>query len=256
MCPCCTRRFDEEHEFKDFLRQMAVLEAGDSPLLKLDERSKTSISHYQEWAKVVSENMDEINEYSRMAKEASELDTRIMELEGKLEKVNKDLNKALEQKEDFQRDNDEHRDLLDNAKRWAESANRIAEKRIQAIHKKEDLSMSMASGTSDGRDLRTVERDFQAKFDEKEALNAKINRLNKEMSSINERINRVTSQAANIEKQARMKEQQYNEQQRLALEKTSLSDKITQCAEEEKKVRSVRVCLRNTFISDTLCCDL
>ena len=102
---------------------------------------------------------------------------------------------------------------------------------------KSKLSMSMATGMSEKRDLKTVEADHAAKVEEKESFLAKINRLNKEMSTLNEKTNRVTTQAANIEQQVRNKEQQYAKQQQMAERKTALNDKVAQCVEEERKVK-------------------
>ena len=220
---------------------MAVMEdffeSPDSPMLKRDSDSKEVISKYRNWVQAVSDNVDALLEYARLANDDSDVERRISELEGNIDNASKDLSSAQEDEKDYQILTDELRELLDNAKRWTDSASRIALKRRQTIHKRDDLSMSMATGsTSDTRDLKTVENDYAAKVEEKESFLARINRLNKEMSTLNEKTNRVTTQAANIEQQVRIKEQQYAKQQQMAERKTALNDKITQCAEEDRKV--------------------
>jgi DNA gyrase/topoisomerase IV subunit A len=145
---------------------MKLLGKDDSPLLKLDERNKTSRSNYQQWRKVVADNMNDVMEYRRIANEANELDQSIGILEAELSEKTRLLDLAKDKSSDLQTEVDELRELLEASKRWAEAASRIAEKRMQVNQKQLDLSISNAD--VGGRDLKTVEQDLADRMETKD----------------------------------------------------------------------------------------
>jgi chromosome segregation ATPase len=212
-----------QHDLSSILH---FLQRGEnSPLVKPDEKNKTSRSHYQQWCKIVSENMNGVLDYKRLANEASALEQNVEELQGVLSEKTQELDQAKNSNTDLQ---------TECSKRWAEAAGRIAEKRMQVNQKQLDLSMSNAD--IGGRDLKTVEKELQERVDKKEMHSSQINRLNKEMSGINNRIATLSTQATRCDQLARDKEAKYVKDQELSERKLVLGDKITSFAAEEKKV--------------------
>jgi DNA repair exonuclease SbcCD ATPase subunit len=212
-----------------------------SPLVKPDEKNKTSRSHYQQWSKIVSENMNGVLDYKRLANEASALEQNVEELQSVLLEKTQELDQAKNSNTDLQNEVDDLRDILECSKRWAEAAGRIAEKRMQVNQKQLDLSMSNAD--IGGRDLKTVEKELQERVDKKEMHSSQINRLNKEMSGINNRIATLSTQATRCDQLARDKEAKYVKDQELSERKLVLGDKIASFAAEEKKVWYSTCCL-------------
>lgn len=165
-CPCCLRDMVTTDEMKAFTDQLKKLGGMESILLKADERNKTARSLYQNWRKVVSENMDDVLDYRRICKETTNLDKNISDLDKSLQQLSDELNQATDTKNNLQAESDEVRQLLEDAKRWAENASRIATKRLQVNDKQ--ISLSVTSGDLHGRDMQTVETDLEERMEAKE----------------------------------------------------------------------------------------
>jgi uncharacterized phage infection (PIP) family protein YhgE len=153
-------------EMKAFTDQLKKLGGMESILLKADERNKTARSLYQNWRKVVSENMDDVLDYRRICKETATLDKNISDLDKNLQQLSDELNQATDTKHNLQAESDEVRQLLEDARRWAETASRIATKRLQVNDKQ--ISLSVTSGDLHGRDMQTVEADLEERMEAKE----------------------------------------------------------------------------------------
>ena len=155
-----------------FAEQIAFLTGADSPLLKLDQRNKTAISNYQNWKKVVSSNLNEVLEFRRLVNDANGVEQNIAERQRNLQQMEDELATAVSTKDTLQEENDEIRQLLDESKRWAEAGSRLATKRAQVNEKQEDLTMT--SGDSQGRDIKTVERELQERMKKKDDYGTKV----------------------------------------------------------------------------------
>ena len=129
----------------------------------------------------------------------------------------------------------ELRQVLEVANRLRDDADRICDKSNQ-IQTKED-ELAMVAPSSHGRDLKTVEREIQARMDEKDTLTQSITKLNRELSALNEQISRVTNQAAKAEQMARDKEKKFTQEQEASVKKNELNEVIANCTQEERKVR-------------------
>jgi hypothetical protein len=68
--------------------------------------------------------------------------------------------------------------------------------------------------------------------------------LNKEMSALNNHISTLSTQASNAEQLAKQKEQKYASDQQASVKKVELSNTITECDEDLKKV-SWTITVRN-----------
>eukprot|EP00934_Nitzschia_sp_Nitz4_P008970 Nitzschia sp. Nitz4//scaffold260_size33533//17430//22260//NITZ4_007879-RA/size33533-augustus-gene-0.12-mRNA-1//1//CDS//3329544683//8960//frame0 len=234
-CPCCTRDFEEEVDFAAFKKQMKMLVSEESPLMKLDERSRASRVNFANWKAVVDENLHSILEYRRTANEVDELERNMQDLESGLTESNRQLNDAKENVFDFELQLANVRDLRDSVRRWAESANRLAEKRMQV--KQKELDLHSATADTRGRDLKTVEKELSDRNELREQHINQINKLNKEMGALNNRINQVSGQASRMEQNVREKERKMAEESSLTQRKSELADIISNCAAQEKKLQ-------------------
>ena len=174
-CPCCTREFINASEFKTFKKQMKNLKSENSPLLQIDESKKAAISKYANWKDTVSKHSTALLEYRRIANEVHDLEATIRELDAALADCSRQLADGKDAASDLEDETSSLRELLDSANRWSEAASRIAEKRMQIQQKAADLSV----GTDGkGRDLETVEREMNARTEEREQYNNQVRQFN------------------------------------------------------------------------------
>jgi hypothetical protein len=219
-CPCCERDLDSEEIISTFANGMQKLMAKDSPLIKADENNQTSRSNYQKWRKVVTENMDDVLDYRRIANEVNDMERNCLSLEQTLKEKAEDLDSAKKAKEELQSEVNSLRELLESCKVWHAAASRISGKGLQAKNKNDTLSITN-DDIGNGRDLKTCEKDHAEKMEKKEAFQNKvsipgknlydivymtnqsicfirdplqISILNKDMSNLNARIARISKQ--------------------------------------------------------------
>lgn len=145
---------------------MKMLVSDESPLLMLDDRNKTARNNYTAWKMSVNDNLQQVLEYRRMANEVNDLEKNVRELEHAFADSTRELNDAKDHVADLESQVASIRDLRDSARRWAESASRLAGKRMQVFQKETDLHSATAD--TRGRDLRTVENELNERNEKRE----------------------------------------------------------------------------------------
>lgn len=175
MCPCCDRGMDEKL-VKIFTDKIKELSKKDSrlmvDLMKEGENKKTAKSHFQKWRKLVTENMDDILDYRRIANEVNDMEHNCTTLETLLAEKKEDLQAAQVSLDESIAEVDGLRSLLESCKMWQSAADRISNKRSQAMNKSSTLSIS--ESMHNGRDLKTVEKDLAEKTEKKDEYQEKV----------------------------------------------------------------------------------
>lgn len=172
-CPCCERGFDDGDSLQVFVEKIDSLMAEDSPLIKTDEKNQQSRSKYAKWRKIITENMNDLMDFKRMAAEAEEMKRNLKDYEKVIVEKTKDLDDAKAKSSEIQVETSELRVLQDAAKMWRAATNRLNEKRMQARLKDHDLLVN-SSSMSNGRDLKTVEKDLSEKNQKKDEFAEKV----------------------------------------------------------------------------------
>lgn len=171
VCPCCERELDKDSA-PVFSRKMKSLMKSDSPLIKEGEKNKTARSQFQTWRKIVTENMNDILEYRRIANEVNDIEHNCSSLETVLTEKKEYLETSKVSLDEIISEVDGLRGLLESCKMWQSAADRISNKRSQAVNKSNTLSIS--ESVHNGRDLKTVERDFAEKTEKKDEYQEKV----------------------------------------------------------------------------------
>ena len=155
---------------------MKSLMRKDSNLMYLltekGENNKTARSQYQSWRKVVTENMNDILEYRRLANEIHDLEQHCITLETLLAEKQELRDTAKASIEESISEVDGLRSHLESCKIWQAAADRISNKKSQAMNKSNTLSIS--ESVYNGRDLKTVERDLAEKTAKKDEHQEKV----------------------------------------------------------------------------------
>lgn len=172
VCPCCERGLDDPDSVRMFSDQMKTLMGSDSPLLKDGENNKTAKSQYQKWRKIVAENMNDILEYRRIANEVNDMEHNCSSLDTEVEERKEDLETAKMSRDEIQSEVEGLRSLLESCKMWKDAADRINNKRSQAMNKSNTLSIS--ESVHNGRDLKAVERDLAEKTGKRDEYLEKV----------------------------------------------------------------------------------
>jgi len=225
VCPCCERGLDDDESVAIFREKMNALMASDSPLLMDGENNKTAKSQYQKWRKIVTENMNDILEYRRIANEVNDMEHNCSSLEAIVEERKEDLDTAKTSQDEILSEVDGLRGLMESCKMWQGAVDRINNKRSQAMNKSNTLSIS--ESVYSGRDLKTVERDLAEKTEKKDEYLEKISRLNKEMTKINNHMSSASQKATDAENMARDKEEKFAGIRKLSERKKHLNDTIS-----------------------------
>jgi len=194
-CPCCQRNLESEEDAARFMETMNFF-MKESEFVKFDEaeanRYREIKATYQRWKKIVSDNMDDLRDFRRITIEVSDLEKELQTLDDDVTRNKTKLDREKDRATEIQTEVDQLRELGNLAKRWSEDAGRIAEKRMQITQKYSDLN---ASAVDDGRrDLRSVEKDIDARTEEKDSLSNRISKLNKEMATLNNKISALSTQ--------------------------------------------------------------
>uniref|UniRef100_A0A7S4K6V4 Rad50/SbcC-type AAA domain-containing protein n=1 Tax=Odontella aurita TaxID=265563 RepID=A0A7S4K6V4_9STRA len=238
ICPCCQRGM-EEAEIEVFANSMKDLSDPETSEIILtcqqdavkDSAAKTN---YERWHTNIQNSMTDYLEYKRAVDEIETMERTVADGQGSLDRFKSDLAIATERASELREETSELRTVLDVAARLRDESERMFDKKTQISTKEEELAI--AAPSSNGRDLDAVEREIQARNDEKDSLQQSITRLNRELTSINDRISRVTTQAAKAESMAREKEKRYKQEQEAAVKRTELNEVIVKCQQEEKKL--------------------
>lgn len=213
-----------------------------SPLIKVDpeklQKDRAAKANYERWRKAVSQCIADVGEHQRLLNECKTLTQTVSELESAVGELDQELTGTLQANQaEAQSKVDELRNLTQNIQRWVDHANQIASKKLRVSQKHNDLTMSMTALDSGGRDLRTVERDLDQKRDEKDTLNKRISRLQKEMMQFNNKVTNLTTSASRTEQLVKDREAKFAKDKQSSIRRTELNEKINQWQDEEKKVR-------------------
>ena len=141
--------------------------------------------------------------------------------------------------------------MHDLIRRLRDDVGKIASKKSQISQKKEELSL-FAPNTA-GKNLRTVEREFNVKTEAKDTLMHSTTTLNQELADLNDNVTKLSKQVAKAEKIVRDKEEQFAQEQQAITRRKELSETSAKCKE---KIDSVRYAQRhlppNSFLKDAL----
>lgn len=127
----------------------------------------------------MTENMNDVLDYRRIANEVNEKERNCLSLEQSLHEKAEDLDSSTKEKDELQGEVDALRELLESCKVWNAAASRIIGKGLQAKNKNDTLSITN-DDLGGGRDLKTCEKDLADKMDRKDALQNKVGTSNDE----------------------------------------------------------------------------
>lgn len=238
ICPCCRREMDEDvtQDFANAIKELSDPESSEIILASQSDSAReiAAKKNYDNWHAIVQGAMTDYLEHQRATEEIEVLERTVTEGQEALDRFRSDLESARSRASDLREEVSELRSIVDISSRLRDDSERMFDKKTQMSTKEEELSI--AAPSSNGRDLGTVEREIQARTDEKDSLMQSITRLNRELTNINDRISRVTTQAAKTERLAKEKEERYKAEQEASVKKTDLNEVIARCQQEEKKL--------------------
>jgi chromosome segregation ATPase len=234
-CPCCRRDIGTEAELEIYRLNMQTLASEDSPLSKVDERTKIAKEKLQRWCEVVKSMRSDALEYERLRGEVEELEKRIRTQEPALNSQDKELESANHSAVILKGEISELREMLNSSKQWNDSAVKIAGLREQAIQKEEDFRL--LTSDKEGRDLRQVTEDIANLEKKKDEYIEKINALNREMTKINDEVSSLAQTATRLETNFRNMQEKYDEELKLEEKKNALSKRNTDLKAELEQVR-------------------
>ena len=252
-CPCCARGFRENDEINAF--QSRILELSDESVSELmvtqdgAAKAREAIDRYEKWRKIISENIHEHIEYTRIVAEIKETEALLAgEGQAELKEVEAELKLEEEKLADKREVAKELQGLLQTVTSLHETGTRVWEKRGQVKEKKEKLELQSFAKIDDPRNLKTVEGDLATASSEKEAAYTQINNLNNEQKTLNEKISRVTNQASAAERTAREKEEAYNRDQESSKRKDELNNLLQKYNGEEKDMEKRNAPIRKSLL--------
>jgi len=246
ICPCCQRSMDTNEVMMFDATMESLSDPIRSELIQTDQASvgknRSALRNYETWRKIVSQSMPDYLDHTRITNEVNDLEVSVSNGEDELKPMQDELSAAKDKADELQNDASELRQLLDVVNRLRDDANRIAEKTRQVASKRDELSVMAPS--AEGRDLKSMEMDFDAKNNEKDELMRKNTKLNKDLTSLNHRIMTLGSQATKAEQQAKELEAKHKQYQEAAERKKELNESIANCIEEDKKLQEQEVPIR------------
>jgi chromosome segregation ATPase len=173
-------------------------------------------------------------EFQRISIDIKELETRAKSLEPDVNARNKELEEATKSIEYTEVEINDLREMLESAKRWRETAMKIASLREQAVQKEDYFSMMNSDKQS--RDLKTVTEDIAESERKKDEYVEKINVLNKEMSKINDDVSSLAQTATRLENNYRTMQEKFNEEVKMEEKKTELATTYADLKSEYEQV--------------------
>ena len=246
-CPCCSRAMDENEYavFRETIQELST----ESPLVEVDENAmeqhNATKERYSKWRKTLADNASDFREYGRLQKESAAAEAEVQKLMEGVAAQKSTLLGLADKVTEVRNETEEVRELVEVCRRLAEDAHRIKDKRLQINQKNDELTVTSTSG----RDLRTVEKDLQAKSDKKEEKIQQINKLNKEMTELNNRVANLATQTSQLENVLREKEARYAESEKATERKNELLVSLQKAKDDEAVVRSVQESLRISLFS-------
>ena len=163
-----------------------------------------------------------------------ELEARTKSLEPDVNARNKELEEANKSIEYTESEINDLREMIESAKRWRETAIKIASLREQAVQKEDYFSMMNSDKQS--RDLKTVTEDIAESERKKDEYIEKINALNKEMSKINDDVSSLAQTATRLENTYRTMQEKFNEELKMEEKRVELSTTSTNLKSEYEQV--------------------
>ena len=213
-------------------RMTELADPNRSDIIHIDRNLEKEKNLLDTWRERVASVMNDWYDRARCLQESEETEAILLQVKEEQSRLQAELDDAQKNVDFLQIESSELSNLLTEAIRLRDDANRIHDKQVRIKQLKDMLYIP----SSNGRDLKQVEADQTSLLEEKERLMLDVSKLNKEMSSLNSRISMAASNASNSERAAREKEEQYKQSQDVADRKISLSEKLTALAEQEKKV--------------------
>mmetsp|Transcript_27257 Transcript_27257/g.40242 ORF Transcript_27257/g.40242 Transcript_27257/m.40242 type:complete len:1418 (-) Transcript_27257:229-4482(-) len=246
-CPCCETTLEDLPRFQSKMKELADPEI--SPLIKADpeklQKERAAKANYERWRKTISQCIADVGEHKRLLLESKTLNMTIAEFESAAEALNQEITGTLQANlVEEQTQVDELRLLTQSIQRWVEDVNRIASKKLRVSQKYNDLTMSMTALDTGNRDLRTVERDLEQKRDEKDTLNKRVSRLQKEFMQLNTKAANLSASASRTEQLVKDREAKFAKEKQALMRRTELNEKINQWQDEEKKIVDQMASLR------------
>jgi chromosome segregation ATPase len=217
---------------------MQTLASDDSPLSKVDERTKVAKEKLQRWCEVVKFTRNDALEYERLRGEVDELEKRIRTQEPTLMSREKELESANHTAVILKGEISELREILNSSKQWNDSAMKIAGLREQAVQKEEDFRL--LTSDKEGRDLKQVTDDISNLEKKKDEYIEKVNALNREMTKINDEVSSLAQTATRLEANFRNMQEKYDEELKLEDKKNALTKRNTDLKAELEQVRTIR----------------
>lgn len=238
ICPCCTRSMnaDEAIVFQSQIHKLA--DASESPIILMD-KEKAQINamatrNYSIWRNTVSASINNWLDHKRISTEIDSLKISINEDEERIRTLEEEVN-DLKSKVNAEKDDKASlQEAFDIVRRLSEEAAKLASKKYQIKHKKDELSLEAPD--VGGKDLSTAEHELQIKTEEKEKLMNAISSLHNELSQLNDALNAITTKCTQAERIVRSKEEQYAEEQQSSIRKRELNAALKKYQEEEQKL--------------------
>lgn len=222
ICPCCARDLDDEQMEVYSNRMNDLRNKESSPLIKQDQtragQNLQAQKNYENWRNlgkldqmeiiyifmfillmnpfIVSSGMNDWLDNKRITLELESLKEVICrdedELKNEDEKLKEANEKLLSEKEDMI----ELQQMLEVLKHLKTDSEKLVTKRRQIDSKEDELALMAPS--SEGKDLRSVEREHREKTERKDILGSEISSLNKKLSELNKEIQTVSQQVRTL----------------------------------------------------------
>lgn len=228
ICPCCARDLDDDQMEVYSNRMNELRNKETSPLVKQDQsraaQNLQAQKNYENWRNLVSSGMNDWLDNKRITLELESLKEVISRDEGELkieeEKLKEAKEKLLSEKEDVT----ELQQMLEVLKHLKTDSEKLVTKRRQIDSKQDELALMAPS--SEGKDLRSVEREHREKTERKDMLGGEISSINKKLSELNKEIQTVSQQVTQAEKMARDKEERYAQEQKDNVRRQELTETL------------------------------
>jgi chromosome segregation ATPase len=237
-CPCCKRDLESEKDIETFESTLRLYASDDSPLSKMDKRTKVAMEKYKNWCEVVKGTQNDVMEYQRLRKELFDLENRVRNLEPVHSSYTKELQEATQAVDCINGEVSDLREMQDSSKRWVEAAMKIAVLR-ERVCQKED-SFPWKNSDKQCRDLKQVTNDIAELEKKKDDLIEKVNALNKEMSKLNDEVSSHAQTATRLEGIYRSMQEKYDEDLKLEDRKNELISRSAELKTEHEQVRILR----------------
>lgn len=217
---------------------LKTLVSDDSPLNRVDERTKMAKEKFQRWCEIVKSTRNDAMEYERLRVEVNEVENRIRAQEPALKTHDKELESANQSVIILKGEISELREMQNSSKQWNDAAMKIAGLREQVVQKEEDFRSMISDKES--RDLKKVSDDIANLEKKKDEYIEKVNDLNSEMSKLNDEVSSLAQTATRLETNLRNMQEKYDEELKLEERKSTLTKRSVDLKTELEQVRGNR----------------